>query len=240
MTVELSGAILAAGQGARLRPFSGSLPKPLVDINGEPLLFRQVRAMKELGACPIHAIVNSETSRAMTERGLKIPGDLDLLVRDTPNSMESLLALGERIAPGNFVLMTVDAIIRMAEIRTFVTNATKLTANAESRLDGALAVVRWRGDANPLFTRIGSDGMIAALDRRQTPMVTAGLYLFATTIFDHAAEARLRGLDAMRQFLAMLLEKSMRFAALELQQAVDVDDSADLQAASAMLAGEAE
>jgi hypothetical protein len=39
----------------------------------------------------------------------------------------------------------------------------------------------------------------------------------------------------MRRFLALLLEKSMRFAAVEMQGVVDLDDSTDLEAVRALL-----
>lgn len=240
MVGRLSGAILAAGRGQRLRPASGTLPKPLIDFGGQPLLLRQIDLLIKTGVSPIYVIVNSETHRLMGQRGLRLPDGVDLLVHDTANSMESLLRLGERVAPGLFLLMTVDAILYRRYIRNFVTNATKIIGKSRSRLDGILAVVQWRGDAGPLFTQIGADGVITALGERLSPMVTAGLYLLSTRIFVHAAEARMRGLDAMRLFLAMLLEKGTRIAALEVPQAIDVDDAADLRAAHEMLARESE
>lgn len=240
MAGRLSGAILAAGRGQRLRPASGAVPKPLIELGGQPLLLRQIDLLIKTGMSPIHVIVNSETHQMMRQRGLRLPDDVDLLVGDTANSMESLLRLGEHIAPGFFLLMTVDAVLYAADIRSFVTNATKIIGNPGSQLDGVLGVVKWRGDANPLFARIADDGVITAFGERQSPMVTAGVYLLSSAIFVHAAEARARGLDAMRRFLAMLLEKGARFAALELPRAIDVDDAVDLRAAHEMIARESE
>jgi choline kinase len=240
MAGRLSGAILAAGRGQRLRPASGAVPKPLVELQGQPLLFRQIDLLIKLGVSPIHVIINSETHRLIQRRGLRPPDGVELLVGDTANSMESLLRLGEHIIPGFFLLMTVDAVLHAADLHSFVTNATKITANPQLRLDGAVGVVRWRGDSNPLFAQITDDGVIAALGEGQTAMVTAGVYLFSTAIFGHAAEARMRGLDAMRRFLGMLLEKEARFAALEVPLAIDVDDPTDLKAAREMLARDVE
>jgi NDP-sugar pyrophosphorylase family protein len=240
MAGRLSGAILAAGRGERLRPASGEVPKPLVDLGGQPLLLRQIDLLLGVGASPVNVIVNSETDRLMRLRGLRLPDATDLLVCDTANSMESLLKLGERIAPGRFVLMTVDAVLYASDIRNFVTNATKLCANPELRLDGALGMVKWLGDLNPLFVQFKDDGEITALGDRQSSTVTAGIYLFSTAIFGHAGEARRRGLDAMRRFLAMLLEEGMRFGGLEVPRAIDVDGAADLSAAHEMLARESE
>jgi len=239
MAVELSGAILAAGRGERLRSNS-AIPKPLLELNGETLLMRQIRLIRAAGASPVQVIVNSETHRGACERGLSFPAEVRLIIRDTPNSMESLLALGERIAPGQFLLLTVDAVMTEREIGAFVANATRATTRADSRLDGAIGVVRWRGDANPLFVQLLADGTIGELGARPSSIVTAGVYLLPSAIFKHAAQARALGLDAMRLFLAMLLDKQMRFAAVQVAAAIDVDNGADLRAARELLAREAD
>ena len=228
----LSGAIIAAGRGDRLRAASAGIPKPLVDLAGEPMLIRQARAMLSLGIRPVHVIVNSETARLMRGRGLEMPGGVELSVRDTANSMESLLTLGERVVGDRFLLATVDAVTTEDEFQHFVARATNLTdPAAEHRFDGALGVVKWRGDRNPLFVHAVDGNLIAALDEREAPIVTAGLYLFSTGIFAYGAEARSSGLGAMRQFLALLLNKSMRFAAIEMKSVIDVDEGRDLEAA---------
>lgn len=240
MVGQLSGAILAAGQGQRLRSASAGVPKPLVRLGGQPLLLRQVALLHRAGLNPIHVIVNSETYRLMHEREVPPPDNVDLIVRDTPNSMESLLSLGERIAPGFFLLMTVDAILPASDVFSFVANATKTAANSKGRLGGVLGVVKWDGSAHPLFVDTGFDGSITALGELQSTMVTAGIYLLSTAIFLHAAEARVRRLSAMRRFLEMLLTKGMRFAALEVPRAIDVDDAATLTAAQDLIARESE
>ena len=237
MANRLSGAIVAAGRGERLRAAAGGIPKPLVELAGEPMLVRQARAMLSIGISPVHVIVNTETAGLMHSRGVGFPTGVELCVRDTANSMESLLTLGERIAPDRFALATVDAVLDLAEFRRFVTYATKATDPAGSQaLDGALGVVKWRRDHRPLFAQVAADGLITGLGEKATPVVTAGVYLFSTEIFAFASEARAAGLDAMRRFLALLIRKGMRFAAIELEDVIDVDESADLEAARTAVA----
>ena len=296
MVDGLSGAIIAAGRGERLRDAVHGLPKPLVELAGETLLVRQARAIASMGASPVHVIVNSETAGMLRDRrvaqdrsrarqgelanysevahdhgiadhgerkhdrevtrdmervldnrelpddregadnrGLGLPSEVRLYVRDTANSMESLLTLGEHIAPGRFLMTTVDAILSRSELARFAQRALELTdPRNPDALDGALGVVRWRGDKRPLFAKV-ADGVISALGDGEAPQVTAGLYLFSTRIFGLAEEARAAGLDAMRQYLALLIRRGMRFAAIDLNDVIDVDEAADLDAARALV-----
>jgi choline kinase len=240
MASPLSGAILAAGCGHRLRRASGGLPKPLVDLGGQPLLLRQINVLIEAGTKPIHVIINSETNRLMLERKVCLPRCVELLIADTANSMESLFSLGEHIAAGFFLLMTVDAVLFTKDVRQFVTNATEFGAKSGPQLDGALGVVQWRGDYNPLFVHVGADGVIGGFGEPSSPIVTAGVYLLSTRVFAHAGEARARGLKAMRDFLAMVVDKGIRFAALEVPHAIDIDNAADLNEAREMIARQPE
>ena len=98
-------------------------------------------------------------------------------------------------------------------------------------------MVRWRGDKRPLFAEVAPDGALAALGERESAMVTAGFYYLPAAIFDLASRARAERLDAMRKLLAMAVASGMRLAAVELETTIDVDESADLAAAHAMVAG---
>ena len=232
MVSELQGAIIAAGKGERLRKDSEDIPKPLVRIGGETLLARQARALMRVGAREVVAIVNSETAGIIARERIELPARLRLMVRDTSSSMESLLTLGEMLAPGNFLLATVDAIIGDAELEKFIDEARALITKSDVRgFDGVLGVVRWRGDKRPLFAKIAVDRRIVALGSDETGMVTAGVYFLPTTIFAFADNARRAQLSALRRFLSMLIDNGVRLGAVELADAIDVDEAADLAAA---------
>jgi len=233
---ELRGAILAAGRGERLRTATRGIPKPLMELNGESLFARQVRLMQSAGVRPVHAIINSETARMMDELALYLPADADVCVRDTANSLESLLVLGERLLPGRFVLITVDAIIDQREFQRFIVRALELTEPKRDGFNGALGVVKWRGDRHPLFAEVAADGLITALGKQETETVTAGVYLLTTRIFEYAPEAKRLQLDAMRRFLSLMVDQGTRFAAVALEGVIDLDDGADLEQARLMLA----
>lgn len=48
--------LLAAGMGMRLRPLTENTPKSLIKVNGEPLLERQIRYLKEIGIEEIYVV----------------------------------------------------------------------------------------------------------------------------------------------------------------------------------------
>jgi NDP-sugar pyrophosphorylase family protein len=237
MVSGLHGAIIAAGRGERLRGAVDDLPKPLVELSGEAMLVRQARMLRHAGAETVVALVNSETAGLIAARPVRLPPWMELHSRDTASSMESLFTLGEHLRGArHFLLATVDAVAEAAELRRFATRALELTGGAPARFDGVLALVRWRGEKRPLFAEVGPDGAIAALGGPESAMVTAGFYYLPAAIFDFAARARAERLDAMRKLLAMAVLSGMRLAAIELKIAIDVDESADLAAARAMVA----
>lgn len=59
-TKETFGAavIMAGGEGKRLRPLTEDMPKPMVDINGIPLLERQILKLSKMGIKKIFISVN--------------------------------------------------------------------------------------------------------------------------------------------------------------------------------------
>lgn len=52
----MKAIILAAGQGTRLRPLTNSMPKCLVELNGQTLLDHQIRVLQSEGVNDIHLV----------------------------------------------------------------------------------------------------------------------------------------------------------------------------------------
>ena len=50
--------IMAGGEGTRLMPLTKMLPKPMIDINGLPLLERQIRQLCNIGIKLVYISVN--------------------------------------------------------------------------------------------------------------------------------------------------------------------------------------
>ncbi|HXW85535.1 MAG TPA: hypothetical protein VEJ86_14110, partial [Candidatus Binataceae bacterium] len=87
-----------------------------------------------------------------------------------------------------------------------------------------------------LFADVTEAGLIAQLGERQTVLVTAGAYLLPAAVFGLVARARERGLGALRQFLALLIAEQIKLGALEVHDAIDLDEAADLETARRLAA----
>jgi NDP-sugar pyrophosphorylase family protein len=230
--MTMQGAIIAAGRGERLRIASDDVPKPLVELGGETMLVRQARALQAAGASSVVAIINSETARAAERMNFVTPPGVKIVVKDTASSMDTMLTLGDWLAPGWFVAATVDAIVPAPELARFVTEARRIVEyRSDEQVAGVLSVTRWRGDRKPLFADVSKEGLITRLGSEESSSVTAGLYFLHTRIFALAGEARRAGLDALRRFLALLIDSQMKLYAVEVAGAIDVDEQSDLEAA---------
>ena len=53
-----AAVIMAGGEGTRLRPLTEKTPKPMLEINGIPLLERQIRALEKSGVKTIYISIN--------------------------------------------------------------------------------------------------------------------------------------------------------------------------------------
>lgn len=63
--------ILAAGQGTRLRPFTNDRPKCLVELNGRPLLHRQLEVLRAAGLTEI-ALVAGYCADCLEGQGVEV------------------------------------------------------------------------------------------------------------------------------------------------------------------------
>ena len=84
-------AIIAAGEGSRLAQEGVAKPKPLVELQGKPMIGRLINIMLRCHAQSISIIVNEHMTEVREYlEGLELPVPLNLVVKTTPSSMHSL------------------------------------------------------------------------------------------------------------------------------------------------------
>ncbi|MEJ8319138.1 N-acetylmuramate alpha-1-phosphate uridylyltransferase MurU [Pseudomonas oryzihabitans] len=75
----MKAMILAAGKGERMRPLTLSLPKPLIEVNGRPLIEHHIRALAAAGITEL--VINHAWLGAQLEAALGDGSQLGVTIR---------------------------------------------------------------------------------------------------------------------------------------------------------------
>ena len=174
----------------------------------------------------------------MAEAAQRLSGPLGVpvrtVIRTTASSMHSLYHLRSHLESERFVLCTVDTVTRPGELEGFVRTF------AGSPADVLLACTDFIDDEKPLYLSVASDGRVTALGQgaEGSPLVTAGQYGLSPAIFEILEEAVASGMERLRNFLGLLLQRGLDVRALKVGKAVDVDRPEDLREAERLLLGD--
>jgi len=103
--------ILAGGKGTRLRPYTISLPKPLVPLGDKPILERIIVQLKNCGFTHVTITLNhmAEMIKAFFEDGTRWGIKIDYTIEKKPLSTMGPLTLIEDL-PDNFLVMNGDVL----------------------------------------------------------------------------------------------------------------------------------
>lgn len=231
----MKAALIAAGLGERLQEAGIPLPKPLVPIAGVPLIDRVLGAVAAAGIAEAACIFNEmfdevEAHCRRHTHGLR----LHIVRRTTPSSMESLFTLAPHVRDDRFLLLTVDSVFGPGVLPDFLRAADRF-----GDADGVLAVSDFVDDEKPLRIHLDETGRVTALGpgAEESPLVTAGFYVFQPRIFDEMETARQRQFTALRKFLGHLLDRGYRLYGARVPKTVDVDRPEDIATAEAFVRG---
>jgi len=220
-------AVLAAGEGSRLKAQGIFTPKPLVPIKGMPMMERILRQLQAVGAREVTCIINEDSPEVQTHlQKLAIGIPIRTVVKSTPSSFHSLCQVLPFLQGEPFLLSLVDSIFETTELGGFVRYALK-----RRDLDGLFAVTDFVEDESPLRVELGEGNRVVAVGRGATrsPYVTGGVYWFSEKILDPALQARQMGLSRLRNFLALLLRQGYTLEGYRFGRIVDVDTAEDIK-----------
>ena len=227
-------AIIAAGEGSRLAQEGIDKPKPLVDLQGEPMIGRLINIMLRCNAQSISIIVNEHMTEVRKYlENLVLPVPLNLVVKTTPSSMHSFWHLSKVIPKGKFCLTTVDTIFREEDFKGYIH-----AFEADETHDGMWAVTPFVDDEKPLWVDVDEQMNITAFrDKRweEAKYVSGGVYAMtdkAFTVLDNCIE---QGISRMRNFQRALVESGFNLQAYSIDKIVDVDHAGDIATAEAFL-----
>lgn len=227
-------AIIAAGQGSRLAQEGVDKPKPLVELNGEPMIMRLINIFKRCNAESISIIINDfmpEVKEFIHSLHLDVP--LNLVVKSTPSSMHSFWHLSKVMNPGKFCLTTVDTIFREEDFAQYVR-----AFEQDDRDDGLWAVTPYIEDEKPLYVDVDDQMVIKAFCDKSfdgARYVSGGVYAMSDKVLPVLDQCIENGTSRMRNFQRALLAAGMRLRAYSIDKIIDVDHASDIAVAQAFI-----
>ena len=230
MSAIVRGAILAAGEGSRLRRDGWDTPKPLVPIAGAPLIEHAIGNLTRAGVRELAMIFNGEQeacAKWVRERFAELGPTV--LVQTTSSSLESFREVSRRLSPGPALVSTVDVFCAPADFVAFARAAERLPEGVTT-----LAVTRLVDDERPLWVEADENGRVRSIGQSAGTAVTAGFYLFSDRARRLAGPPR--PLARLRHFLAWLLAEGEPIHAIAVGEVVDVDRARDVEAAERLAA----
>ena len=228
-------AIIAAGEGSRLANEGIKTPKPIIKIQGVPIIERLVMLFASHGASGISIIINSRQpdTLELLER-LKEKYPIEIVVKDTPSSMHSLHALSHLLRGDKFCLTTVDTLFREEEFAKYITTFSN------DDCDGLMAVTDYIDDEKPLYVDTDEELNITAFRDAPGPesrYISGGIYGLTPKALDILDNCMEEGIARMRNFQRRLVEGGMKLKAYPFAKIIDIDHAEDIAKAEEFIAG---
>ena len=228
-------AIIAAGEGSRLAQEGVKLPKPLVELNGTPMIKRLIDIFMRCNATSLSVIVNEQMTQVREYlEGLELPVPFNLVVKSTPSSMHSFYEVSRAFKEGKFCLTTVDTIFHEEEFRRYVE-----AFEQDNDADGYMAVTSFIDDEKPLYIDTDEDMRITAF--RDKPwdgvkFISGGIYGLTAPALNVLEECMENGVARMRNYQRALVDAGLNLKAYTFDKIVDVDHAGDIAPAAAFAA----
>ena len=226
--------IIAAGEGSRLVEEGVLTPKPLVCLNGEPLLDRLIRIFQENRTASVSIIINEEM-KAVREHlsRLSLPVPLHVVIKSTPSSLHSFYELTPHLGSEKFCVTTIDTIFKEADFASYIRAFEKSPGQ-----EGIMAVTSFIDDEKPLYVATDEALRITAFEDRPKEgiqYVSGGIYGLTPAVFPTLKRCLESGIHRMRNFQREMIADGISLRAYPFPKIVDVDHAEDIGKAEEFL-----
>jgi NDP-mannose synthase len=193
MKEEFRAIILAGGKGTRLRPYTVSLPKPLVPVGDRPILEIVLAQLKEAGVTRVTMAVNhlAELLMAYFGDGSKFGISIDYSWEAQPLSTIGPLKLIPDL-PESFLVMNGDVLTDL-NYRAFWEDHKNSTSLA------SICAYRRKMTVNFGLLDVSSDGSLTGFQEKPELIhyVSMGIYAFRREVLEYVPSGRPFGFDDM-------------------------------------------
>ncbi len=230
--------VLAAGRGTRMGTLTEELPKPMLEVDGRPLLEHIIRRLQRAGIAEILLVVGYR--RELIEAHFQSFPGLSFVPQEVVNGTAAAVSLGRSFAADEPFLLTFGDIITGAENYRGIGD-TLLAHHASAVVGVKYVEDPWQGAA----VYADSGGIVSKIIEKPVPGTStthwnsAGLYAFAPVVFgeiDRVPKSP-RGEYEITAAIAQLIERPQPVCMFDMRGAWrDVGRPDDLDIAARILA----
>ncbi|MFC1454931.1 sugar phosphate nucleotidyltransferase [Candidatus Undinarchaeota archaeon] len=237
----MKGVILAAGKGTRLKPLTDKIPKPLVKINGKPLILYSIDYLKRAGIKDIGIVVGykKEQLKKYLGNGSKFGVRITYITQKKTLGIANAIKYTEKfIGNSSFVVILPDNLFSHS-LKTMVSKHKK---------SGAEASVGVKEVDNPSqlgVVELDQKGKVERLIEKPknppTNLAAVGIYLFSSNsvfnVIDNLKPSR-RGEYEITDTLQKMVDLGMKVNPLKMEGWwKDTGNFIDLDVAEALVKG---
>ncbi len=223
-------AIIAAGEGSRLVQEGVPVPKPLVELDGTPMIRRLIDIFAAYHPETLSVIVNEQMADVrlyLESIAGELPFDVRLIVKSTPSSMHSFYEVSQGFSDGKFILTTVDTIFRRDDFLRYAEDF-----DTDSSVDGYMGVTTFIDDEKPLYVDVDQASKLITAFRdapnENDKYISGGIYGLTAPALSILSECMEQGVSRMRNYQRALISAGLRLKAHVFPKIVDVDHAADI------------
>lgn len=226
-------AILAAGEGSRLIQEGETTPKPLVRVNGEPIIDRLIRIFVQNNAQSITIITNSAYPQLKQYiDSLNVGVRVILVDKATPSSMHSFFEISSYLTE-NFCMTTVDTIFNEKEFAAYINKF-------ESEGKPLMGVTDYIDDEKPLYVGVDNNKKIVGFYDNPTPptkYISGGIYSLTPACIPVLHNCMANGVSKMRNYQRQLIDSGIELEAYVFTKVIDIDHITDISKAEQLIKG---
>jgi 1L-myo-inositol 1-phosphate cytidylyltransferase len=182
--------ILMAGSGSRLGGLDGQLPKPLLPINGRPLISYAINSFAQIGLKTLHIIVGAKGEMLVRETEILIPRHMELHPIHNPqwekqNGISLLRAAGQ--VHGPFFLAMGDHLFEPSLLEQLLagSNREELNMAIDRKIDSIF-------DLNDAMKVGAQNGRVRSIGKklRTYDAIDTGLFISPQEFFEYLERAK--------------------------------------------------
>ncbi len=193
----MQAVILAGGKGRRLYPFTEEIPKPLVELNGEPIIAHLLKQMQRCGVSEVIIAVHHMADKI--QQAIGNGSQFNLSIRYSQEEKEL-----STVAPLKLISsLADDFIVANGDILTDLDFSDLMNNHKDTSSKLTVAVTKRRHHIDYGVIETDDNSNIISFVEKPTSdyLVSCGIYVFAKSVLDNIPDNKPFGFDNLMHLL---------------------------------------